>query len=75
MGMKKSSFIVCHLSFSVALLVSVALVALTACSSSENSIAEAPTPSTPDAPKTYTMTVTASKADNATTRALGLSSD
>ena len=63
------------MSFSVALLVSVALVALTACSSSEDSIAEAPTPSTPDAPKTYTMTVTASKADNATTRALGLSSD
>ena len=56
-------------------MVSVALVALTACSSSEDSIAEAPTPSTPDAPKTYTMTVTASKADNATTRALGLSSD
>lgn len=58
------------MSFSVALLVSVALVALTACSSSEDSIAEAPTPSTPDAPKTYTMTVTASKADDATTRAL-----
>ena len=69
--MKKSSFIVCHLSLSVALMVSVALVALTACSSSEDSIAEAPTPSTPDAPKTYTMTVTASKCgDEATTRAL-----
>ena len=72
--MKKPSFIIYHLSFSVALVVSVALAAFTACSSSEDSIADAPNPSTPDAPKTYTMTVTASKStDDATTRALGLS--
>ena len=68
--MRRLSFIIYHLSFSVALLVSVALVAFTACSSSEDSIADAPTPSTPDAPKTYNMTVTASKGDDATTRAL-----
>ena len=49
--MKKPSFIIYHLSFSVALVVSVALAAFTACSSSEDSIAEVPTPSTPDAPR------------------------
>ena len=43
---------------------------MTACSSDDN-IADEPTPTTPDAPKTYTMTVIASKsADEATTRAL-----
>lgn len=47
-------------------------ITTTACSSDDN-IAENPTPTTPDAPKTYTMTVTASKSsDDATTRALTL---
>ena len=62
--MKRLSFIICHLSFSVA------LVAFTACSSSEDSIIDEP--ANPTTPKVYTMTVTASKADNATTRALSL---
>ena len=46
-------------------------IATTACSS-EDSIADEPTPATTETPKTYTMTVTASKGDDATTRALSL---
>ena len=44
-------------------------ITTTACSSDDN-IANEPTTTTPDAPKTYTMTITASKGDDATTRAL-----
>lgn len=50
---------------------SVALVAFTACSSSDDSIAEEPTPAQPANGK-YTLTVNASKGDNAMTRALDL---
>ena len=46
-------------------------IATTACSS-EDSIADEPTPATTETPKTYTMTVTASKGDDTTTRALSL---
>lgn len=46
-----------------------AVAATTACSNDDN-IADEPTPATTDAPKTYTMTVTASKGDDASTRAL-----
>jgi len=52
-----------------------AVAATTACSNDDN-IADEPTPATTDTPKTYTMTVTASKSsDDATTRALGFGSD
>ena len=47
-------------------------IATTACSSEDNNIADEPTPATTETPKTYTMTVTASKGDDATTRALSL---
>ena len=66
--MKRLSFIICQLSFSVA------LVAFAACSSSDESIAEEPTPAQPANGK-YTLTVQASKGDGAMTRALGLSND
>ena len=62
--MKRLSFIICHLSFSVA------LVAFTACSSSEDSIIDEQ-PVNP-AQKTYTLTVNATKGSDAQTRALSL---
>lgn len=46
------------------------VIGLTACSGSDETIIDEPTPPTADAPKTYTMTVTASKGDDALTRAL-----
>lgn len=48
-----------------------AVAATTACSSEDN-IADEPTPATTETPKTYTMTVTASKGDDAPTRALSI---
>ena len=66
--MKRLSFIICQLSFSVA------LVAFAACSSSDDSIAEEPTPAQPANGK-YTLTVNASKGDNAMTRALKTGTD
>lgn len=53
---------------------SVALVAFAACSSSDDSIAEEPTPAQPANGK-YTMTIQASKGDNAMTRALKTGTD
>ena len=50
--MKRLSFIICHLSFSIAL-------AFTACSSSDDIIDEQPV--NPTEPKTYTMTIQATK--------------
>ena len=60
--MKRLSFIICHLSFSIAL-------AFTACSSSDDIIKQ---PVNPTEPKTYTMTVQATKGDAAATRGLSL---
>ena len=48
-----------------------AVAATTACSNDDNAIDET-TPATTGAPKTYTLTVTASKGGEATTRALGI---
>jgi hypothetical protein len=65
--MNRLSFIICHLSFSIAL-------AFTACSSSDDIIKQ---PVNPTEPKTYTMIVQATKptGDDAATRGLSLSAD
>lgn len=51
-----------------------AVAATTACSNDDNAIDET-TPATTGAPKTYTLTVTASKGGEATTRALSIDDD
>ena len=51
-----------------------AVAATTACSKDDNAIDET-TPATTGAPKTYTLTVTASKGGEATTRALSIDDD
>lgn len=69
--MKRLSFIIFHSSFSVALALLIAGAAFTACSSSSDEIIEQPV--NPTEPKTYTMTIQATKgADEATTRGLSL---